>query len=120
MPALTLDQLKKIYLGEMLKNIDEFYSLQPFELMLAIQGHFERVERESMLSWEQARLIGFSSIKPHAKSSFKIHDYLTFDWENNESEEDESLTLEKMEALRQKIKDRNWEKLNGDSTKVKR
>lgn len=70
--------------GELNMTDKDYYSTTPENLMLRIEGYREAQNRANREAWEQARMIGYWSISPHAKKGLRPTSLVTFPWETEQ------------------------------------
>jgi len=80
--------LAGIAMGSMQMTLDDFSACSPSLFDEAYKAFQSRTESLLMISWQQARLIAYYAILPHAKKGMKLHDILSLP---NEPEDHETL-----------------------------
>lgn len=76
------------------------------ELIIKIESHFSKIEREFRTSWEQTRFIAYNSVLPHVSSknkSLKPTDLIKFEWDSEKKQrelhEKDFETMELMDQI---------------------
>lgn len=80
---LTLDDMKKVGLGQLRLSPSAFYSMLLSDFLLAADGFYELEETRERQSWERARWSAAMAMQVHAKKGARIKptDLCKFPWD---------------------------------------
>lgn len=80
---LTLEEIKKVGLGQMRLGPTAFYSMLLSDFVLAAEGFHEMHEMQERQHWERARWSAAMAMQPHAKKGARIkpQDLCKFPWD---------------------------------------
>jgi hypothetical protein len=64
--------------------IDYFYNLSFSQWFNISQGYYNKIERQTRLQWETARMIMYATLLPHQKkgSELTVKSMLPFEWDS--------------------------------------
>lgn len=86
-------------------NPEDFWDLEPSELLLAIKGYNKEKESEGREEWERFRMLATTLVNLQVKKPMKTKELWPFDWDRpTELKEIEGPTPEQIQAIKDKFK----------------